>query len=220
MRGPCFNCCRKHLSQAIINMSRISKSYLYAWKAIGHLGEASDEIIVESPSLANEITIYLNNYISLLNESIEVSSNAVVIKKLPSSLPILELIQKATRLDILKGPDKDKVSGNVDCHFVDSMYWNIDESRLSLAQAYVCMNEVSQGYPLHGWLVVGHMAEAADLICKDYSVIAAEIRNSRLMLIDSLNKVIKIDSLDIDVNELYVPDVLSFINDITLASNN
>jgi len=52
--------------------------------------------------------------------------------------------------------------------------------RKHLSQALVLMHEVKQGYPLHRWIAVGHMGEAADEALKKYPKLANEIREQRL----------------------------------------
>jgi hypothetical protein len=46
----------------------------------------------------------------------------------------------------------------------------------------VLVQEAHQGYPLHLWLAVGHLAEASDELLRDYPGMAEEIRSERLNL--------------------------------------
>jgi hypothetical protein len=60
MRNSCFDCCRKHLAQALIISHELA---WYAgnpkddhfWVLIGHLAEAGDQIQVESQFIADQI---------------------------------------------------------------------------------------------------------------------------------------------------------------------
>ena len=60
-------------------------------------------------------------------------------------------------------------------------------SRKHIAQAEVLMAEARKGYIQHGWLAVGHMAEAEDELLEKYQEIADKIREERLKYMDSLN---------------------------------
>lgn len=56
-----------------------------------------------------------------------------------------------------------------------------DCTRKHLAQAAVLNLEYRTGdYPVHKWYAVGHLAEAADEIIKEYPAIAATIRDMRI----------------------------------------
>ena len=56
MREYCIACCLKHLSQAVILMGEAKQGYpLHKWLAIGHLAEASDEILGKDMAMANTI---------------------------------------------------------------------------------------------------------------------------------------------------------------------
>lgn len=52
--------------------------------------------------------------------------------------------------------------------------------RKHLAQAIVLMAEADMGYPLHKWLAIGHMAEAADECVANYPEFANTIRKTRI----------------------------------------
>lgn len=52
-------------------------------------------------------------------------------------------------------------------------------ARKHLAQASILMMEAEQGYPLHAWLAMGHMAEAADELVARYPEMANIIRENR-----------------------------------------
>lgn len=62
-----------------------------------------------------------------------------------------------------------------------------DCTRKHLAQAIVLMIEADMGYPEHGWLAVGHMAEAEAEFLEKNAGIANDIRNARLSYMDFLN---------------------------------
>lgn len=51
-----------------------------------------------------------------------------------------------------------------------------------ISQAIVLTIESLQGYPLHLWLAVGHLAEAESEACSIHPEFANEIRNVRLAL--------------------------------------
>lgn len=51
-----------------------------------------------------------------------------------------------------------------------------------LAQAQVLLDEARQGYPLHRWLAVGHLAEAESEALTDYPLFAQKIRCTRMVL--------------------------------------
>lgn len=53
-----------------------------------------------------------------------------------------------------------------------------------LGQSVVLVMEARQGYPLHVWLAVAHMAEAADEMVEQYPRVAAMIRTERLLYTD------------------------------------
>ena len=56
MRPSCLLCARKHLAQASILISEAAQGYPeHKWLALGHLAEASDELIKEFPVLALRI---------------------------------------------------------------------------------------------------------------------------------------------------------------------
>lgn len=62
-----------------------------------------------------------------------------------------------------------------------------DCARKHLAQALVLMCEAEKGYPVHGWLAVGHMAEAEDEALRLGGSLSEAIRTERLLYIDFLN---------------------------------
>lgn len=49
-----------------------------------------------------------------------------------------------------------------------------------IAQAMILFNESKQGYPLHFWWALGHLAEAADECVTDYPELASTIRKVRI----------------------------------------
>lgn len=55
-REACLDCSRKHIAQAIVLLEESELGYpLHFWLAIGHLAEASVELIQDHPELAHEI---------------------------------------------------------------------------------------------------------------------------------------------------------------------
>lgn len=67
--------------------------------------------------------------------------------------------------------------------------------RKHLGQALVLMQEARQGHPLHRWIAVGHMGEAADEALKVFPELAAEIRKHRLRYMGDANYVVPIMDL-------------------------
>lgn len=54
MRPSCTNCARKHLAQAIVLLQEAHQGYPeHYWLAMGHLAEASDELVRDYPEAAN-----------------------------------------------------------------------------------------------------------------------------------------------------------------------
>ena len=64
-----------------------------------------------------------------------------------------------------------------------------------LAQARVLMNEARNGYPVHVWYAMGHLAEAEDEIIGIQPMDAVAIRAERIKIQDAL-----------EADETYVPD--------------
>ncbi len=58
--------------------------------------------------------------------------------------------------------------------------------RKHVAQAEVLMAEALNGYPLHGWLAVGHLAEAEHEVLKDHAALAETTRQERLSYIEAI----------------------------------
>jgi len=54
-----------------------------------------------------------------------------------------------------------------------------------LSQALILIQESRQGYPLHRWLAVGHMAEASDELLDGYPELANHIRKVRVRYTDN-----------------------------------
>ncbi len=53
VRPSCTDCARKHLAQAAILMLEAEQGYpLHAWWAVGHMGEAADELVDAHPDIA------------------------------------------------------------------------------------------------------------------------------------------------------------------------
>jgi hypothetical protein len=67
IRSPCYDCVRKHLMQAAILMLEYRKSDpaqypLHPWWAVGHLGEAEDELSCAEQELAKAIRMHRLKY--------------------------------------------------------------------------------------------------------------------------------------------------------------
>jgi hypothetical protein len=62
MRPTCTYCARKHLAQALVLLQEAQQGYPeHVWFAIGHLAEASDELVQDFPDMANEIRLNRKN---------------------------------------------------------------------------------------------------------------------------------------------------------------
>lgn len=57
-----------------------------------------------------------------------------------------------------------------------------DCARKHLMQAYVLLEEAHQGYPVHRWLAVGHLAEASAECLSASASLAERIRQVRLVI--------------------------------------
>ncbi len=56
MRESCLYCVSKHVSQAVVLLMEAPQGYpSHRWLAIGHLGEAADESILEYPEISKKI---------------------------------------------------------------------------------------------------------------------------------------------------------------------
>ena len=63
MRPSCLLCAMKHVTQAGILTMEARQGYpLHRWWALGHLAEASDELVADYPDVANEIREYRKQY--------------------------------------------------------------------------------------------------------------------------------------------------------------
>jgi hypothetical protein len=60
----------------------------------------------------------------------------------------------------------------------------IDCSRKHVSQAEVLMEESKQGYPMHRWLAIGHLAEASAELLEEHPDMADFIRQERLKYMD------------------------------------
>lgn len=69
-----------------------------------------------------------------------------------------------------------------------------------LAQAVILMDEANNGYQLHKWLAIGHMAEA-ESECQDYGT---TIRAARLLYQDGedINLMFIIEELDAEIRRM------------------
>jgi hypothetical protein len=56
MRLACLDCARKHLAQAEVLLDEAAMGYpVHFWLAMGHMAEASSELIEKYPELAEQI---------------------------------------------------------------------------------------------------------------------------------------------------------------------
>lgn len=87
MRPSCLDCARKHLAQALILIHETEMGYpIHKWIAIGHLAEASDELLYDYPQMAHIIRAERLNYMENSNYKIN----------------ILDLISQITSLEDLE----------------------------------------------------------------------------------------------------------------------
>jgi hypothetical protein len=70
--------------------------------------------------------------------------------------------------------------------------------------------EARQGYPLHRWWALGHLAEASDELVQDYPEMANEIREYRKMYEDD-------EALDLPYNDII--NTLNQLIDESIASS-
>ena len=99
LRASCLDCCRKHLSQALILMQEVHQGYpAHRWIAIGHMGEAADEALKEHPKFADEIRKHRIKYMGDADYDV----------------PIMDLIEKASKLagDVSEACDHDDVKNS------------------------------------------------------------------------------------------------------------
>ena len=94
----------------------------------------------------------------------------------------------------------------------------LDCARKHCSAALVLEMEVKQGYPLHGWIVVGHLNEAADELITEYPALAERIRSERIEYMAGLNRCLKMNNEgEFHVEgELYDLPLIEIITDITL----
>lgn len=93
--------------------------------------------------------------------------------------------------------------------------------RKHLSQALVLMLEVPQGYPIHGWIAVGHMGEASDEMIDEYPALAERIREERLAYMSSLDAAMSFDETDglqIDLEKLYRASMTELLYDVTIQA--
>lgn len=75
-------------------------------------------------------------------------------------------------------------------------------ARKHLAQASILMMEAKQGYPVHFWFAMGHLAEAADELVQDYPKLANEIREHRKIYEENADYPIPIEELIEQINKI------------------
>ena len=76
-------------------------------------------------------------------------------------------------------------------------------ARKHLAQASILMMEARQGYPLHEWFAMGHLAEAGDELVQEWPDVANEIREHRKLYEDNREYPVPIEELIETITELY-----------------
>lgn len=88
MRPTCTYCARKHLAQALILLHEAEQGYPeHYWLAVGHLAEASDELLREYPDMAREIRSE--------RKALEIAHG----DGKPYQIPIMTLIDKCGELE-------------------------------------------------------------------------------------------------------------------------
>lgn len=77
MRHSCLFCAMKHVVQAGILMMEAKQGYpLHRWWALGHLAEASDELVADYEEMANTIREYRKNYEE--DENVQLPFNEII----------------------------------------------------------------------------------------------------------------------------------------------
>ncbi len=85
-RPACIFCARKHLAQAAVLLGEAANGYpQHVWLAIGHMAEASDELVSAFPEMAREIRA--------LRKGLETAPDGA-----PPALPLMELIERIGKL--------------------------------------------------------------------------------------------------------------------------
>ena len=84
MRPACFDCCRKHLAQAIVLLTESKQGYpAHRWLSVGHLAEAAEEIMEKDVGMADSIR-----------------AERLAVMSRPDYMPqLLDLIDRVTELD-------------------------------------------------------------------------------------------------------------------------
>lgn len=77
----------------------------------------------------------------------------------------------------------------------------LDCVRKHIAQASILIDESCLGYPHHKWYAVGHLAEAESESCNEHPLLAQEIREARLAVMNN-EKIPSFDSLIIKICKL------------------
>jgi hypothetical protein len=92
-------------------------------------------------------------------------------------------------------------------------------ARKHCSAALILEMEVKQGYPIHAWLVVGHLNEAADELITDYPALADRIRQERLNYMDSINECLKFENDEFYIDgDIYNLPLIDIISDITIQN--
>jgi hypothetical protein len=113
MMDPCYDCTRKHLTDAEVYMMECVQGYImHGWRAVGQLDHAANEIFGYSPAIADRIRQERLKYMDSLNEAIYIDKNedgsiiyddngevvlAIDVSKI-YNVPILSLIKDVTVL--------------------------------------------------------------------------------------------------------------------------
>lgn len=102
MKDPCYNCCRKHLANALVLMLETVQGYpMHGWEAVGQMDQAAAEIILYSKEIADRIRDERLKYMDSLDAAMKYDEENDVFEinfNLIYKVPILELIKDVTKL--------------------------------------------------------------------------------------------------------------------------
>lgn len=82
------------------------------------------------------------------------------------------------------------------------------------AQAIVLTTECCQGYPMHIWLAIGHLAEAETESCSEFPELACEIRKVRLALMGQEGEFKHTDLMELLLKVRNVAESINGISEI------
>lgn len=110
MRESCKDCARKHLGSAIVLESETVQGYpLHAFIAIGHLNEASDELIKDYPDLAERIRQARLDFAESVNRELRINEDGeLYFKGELHSMDLLSLIADVTLQHISEIPESEE----------------------------------------------------------------------------------------------------------------